>query len=777
MKEHRDSHPHKDPRQPRNNSIPGTNPPVFAWKPTENASDFTLTVARDAAFSDVCFIVHTQEDPLFLPKTAFSVGTYFWKWSDGSRASEVFSFEITNDAVILEVPSAAEWFKRMPASHPRIYLSEADIEALRTSRTGTRAETWKTLEAAAEEILAMPHEIAEPPFLPDRNRDYDKWYSIWLPAMWDSRHFVQDAELLALAWLASGEEKYAKAACQRMASISKWDPDGSSYLGHNDEAHMSVIWNGSKVCDWVWDQFTDEQRELVINQFRRRGEITYEHMHDLGSYGISRFDSHAGREIVFLALLGITFHDYIPEAQKWLEWLRPVLCGIWPIWAGDDGAWAEGPSYGLAYVDIMTMFATALKSSTGVDLYKRPFWANHAKWRQWCLPPYAEWIGFGDHTERWSGTWNLNANLCDVIQRNTGTEGIAYYVEQFRQEAKKIPVRHNADSRSVSAQLYLTAAPAPIHPAQPDHVLHVCADGGWAAIRTDRDNEQNDLAFIFRSSPFGAVSHSHASNNDFAIHVAGKIMAMPSGYYCGYGSAHHVHWNWHTRSHNCLTLSEAGQLMRSYASTGAIENQYEDDTIAYMMGNADASYSHMAERCRRHVLLMKEQNVFFLLDEYRPLAEVAAAMQWNIHSWAEFNVDETSRTFSLTRDTSVLRGHFLYHNNAFFTQTEGWDPPFNVENKNEQWQMQYHLRFTPCGVPATCRNLGVLLCPEHPGLPMRQVVTDRMDNMETARIGEDRIFVNQGSGITCKGVQADAIAAAIIAGQMWAITDTGLSAL
>ena len=41
-----------------------------------------------------------------------------------------------------------------------------------------------------------------------------------------------------------------------MASISKWDPEGPTYLGHNDEAHMSVIWHGPHAVDWVWDQFT-----------------------------------------------------------------------------------------------------------------------------------------------------------------------------------------------------------------------------------------------------------------------------------------------------------------------------------------------------------------------------------------------------------------------------------------------------------------------------------------------------------------------------------------
>ncbi len=369
------------------------------------------------------------------------------------------------------------------------------------------------------------------------------------------------------------ETAYARAACRRMASISRWDPEGSSHLAHNDEAHMSVIWNGSNACDWVWDRFTDEERKVVVEQFRRRGQITYDYMHNRGSYGVTRFDSHAGREIVFLAHIAFVFHEEIPEAGTWLEWLRPVLCGIWPIWAGDDGAWAEGPSYGLAYVGIMTMFATALNQGAGVDLYRRAFWKNHAQWRQYCLPPYAEWMGFGDHTERWASTWRSNADLVDLIGRESETGEFAHYVDALREEAARLETPAQRKMPGASSQLYL-ALPAKKSsgPNGKDPILRVFPAAGWAAVRTHLGDPARDIALIFRSSPLGAVSHSHANNNDFILHAGGKVMAMPSGYYVGYGSDHHVHWVWHTRSHNCVTLSDASQIMRSHNSLGAIEH-------------------------------------------------------------------------------------------------------------------------------------------------------------------------------------------------------------
>ena len=789
MKQHRHPHPHIDPRQPRDKTRVGTNPPVFAWKPVDSEEGFRLRVARDEAFADLCVDVEGLEDPVYLPEKAFAPGRYYWNWSvwksrleaaptigcGGRAESEVFEFEITPQAAVVEVPAAAEWLARFPTGHPRTYVRPEEVAALRESREGERAELWEELRAAAEGLLEEPQELDEPPFLPDWSRDYQAAFRTWLPILWDSRRFVQGAQTLALAHLASGEERYARAACQRMASVSRWDPEGSSHISHNDEAHMSVIWHGSQACDWVWDQFTDEERALVIEQFRRRGQITYEHMHDQGSYGVSRFDSHSGREVVFLALIAMVFHEQIPEAETWLEWLRPVLCGIWPVWAGDDGAWAEGPSYGLAYVDIMTMFATALKRGAGVDLYKRPFWKGHAGWRQWCLPPYAEWMGFGDHSERWQGTWLRNAELVDLIDRETEAGAFGGYVSSFRREAASLETRGERGAEVVGAQQYL-AAPCEAEgegAAVSGDVLRVFPGAGWAAIRANLSEAAEDIALIFRSSPYGAISHSHASNNDFIIHVGGKVMAMPSGYYDGYGSDHHTHWVWHTKSHNCVTLSGAPQIMRSHDSRGAVENAFEDERLAYFRGNADASYRDRATRCRRHVVFLKAHRCFVMIDEFIAAPGVVSAFEWNMHSWNPFEVSDEERKFVLERDGSALEGHFMYHLNAFTSLSEGWDPPPESAKSNDQWYQQHHLRFTTTGLVGQ-RNLGVVLCPGHASLEPAKVTTQRANGTEVARIGDDLALVSQGGAIEYEGLRSEGLAMLVVGGQRYEIGDEGI---
>lgn len=774
IEETRHPHPHIDPRQPRDGSHPRTNPPVFAWKPGTLTGPFSLIVARDRALGDVVLQAEGLADPMLLPERALDPGRYHWAWSAGGDRAPVMSFEIGPDAVTLEVPPADEWLARLSQGHPRIYLAPEHVAELRSSVHGPRAEQWAELKAVADRLLAEPHEIDEPPFLPDRSADYEAFFRTWSPIMWDSRRFVKGAELLALAWLASGDERYARAACERMVAISRWDPEGSSYIAHNDEAHMSVIWDGSKAVDWVWDRFTDDERSLVIEQFRRRGEITFEHMHDRGTYGVTRFDSHAGREIVFLALLGMVFHEHIAQARGWLQWLRPVLCGIWPVWGQDDGSWAEGPAYGSAYVNIMTMFATALKRGCGIDLYRRPFWRGHAHWRRWVFPPWAEWIGFGDHSERYRGIWLSNAALVERIDRETGARELADYVAQFRDEAETLDEPKQRDLPRFSAQDFLAAPGGPHAPdVAQDGALRAFPDAGWAAFRTDLTDRSRDISLVFRSSPYGAISHSHANNNDFFVHVAGKCLLMPGGYYDGYGSNHHTHWVWHTKSHNCVTLSGAGQIMRSHDSVGSTDLPFEDDRVAYLRGTADASYADRAKRCRRHIVYLKPYACYLMVDEFVAVPGIVSALEWNAHSWNEFSVDERARSFEVEREGSILRGQFLYHHNAFFSLSEGFDPPPGTARPRDQWFNQHHLRFTPTGLVSS-RTLGVVLACGHPCLPPADVAAERIGATETARIGPDLLAVSTGGAIEVDGLTSDALALLRIAGTVYELRDAGL---
>ncbi|MGA1197526.1 MAG: heparinase II/III domain-containing protein, partial [Candidatus Latescibacterota bacterium] len=395
--------------------------------------------------------------------------------------------------------------------------------------------------------------------------------------------------------------------------------------------------------------------------------------------------------------------------------------------------------------------------------------------RQWIVPPYIEWLGFGDHSERWSDSWLNGADLVALIGRETGTKEFDEYVTELREEAKLMDTPDERKMPGVCTQLFTAkSVKGDALPDEHKQMLRVFPAVGWAAIRTDLKDRERDVAMIFRSSPFGSVSHSHANNNDFILHVGGRVMAMPSGYYSGYGSDHHAHWVWHTKSHNCVTLSDAPQLMRSHDSLGSVDNAFEDDRLVYFRGTADQSYSDRAKRCRRHVIFVKEQQYFVMVDEFVAKENVASSLQWNLHSWNEYEVNEERRLFQISLGDSVLRGHFMHHKNSFFSLTEGWDPPPMKGKDHAQWHQQYHLRFTPSGIETPVRNLGVILSMGHEHLDVPVVDTERVGETEVGHVGDDLILVNQGNGIAYETYQNDALACLVLNGKTYAVHDGGI---
>ena len=251
--ESRHPHPHIDPRYPRQGGRELTNPPVFAWKPDGVAPPYFLEVARDASFTDVALRAEGLVDPVYLPAKALEPDGYHWRWGSREDVASIFAFEILPDAIELEVPSASAWLEAIPKGHPRLYVAEGEVDAFRKRCKQDAPEGLDDLLKSANQLLGESHRMSEPEFLPDRSLAFEAFWKIWYPTMGGSRRFVKGAETLGLAYRATGNAAFGRAACERL--VSGWDPEGSSYLGHNDEAHMSVIWHAPHASDWVWDLF------------------------------------------------------------------------------------------------------------------------------------------------------------------------------------------------------------------------------------------------------------------------------------------------------------------------------------------------------------------------------------------------------------------------------------------------------------------------------------------------------------------------------------------
>lgn len=738
--ETRHPHPHVDPRVPRESEPVSSNPPVFVWKPDEPAPPYRVEISADESFTRIVAEADGLADPVFLPVDPIPPGRYWWRWSSRIGIAPVFEFTVPDEVPEIPVPPASEWLERLSPEHPRLYLRMNDLDSYRERLDTSSNPHHRRIVSLAETIVDTPHRIEEPGYLPDRTVDYSRFVSAFQRIMWETREFAWGATRMALGWLVSGNARFGRAACERFVSLSRWDPDGSSALDHNDEAHMPIIWHGTAGIDLVWGLFTEDERRLVANHLAKRAHNTFAHMHGRGTYGITRFDSHAGREIIFLAWTILGFHEQIPDSIRMLEWLRPVLCGIWPVWAQDDGSWAEGIPYSLPYVQIMSEFAYLLKHRVGVNLFARGFWSRHADWREACMPAYAEWIGFGDQSEVWRQTVLNTADLVELIDTETGAGDHHRYIEALRDRGTRL-----ADRPKVMA--YQPSLPAIFSPLERDEMpggsrrsptgthtatggasdgrdrsgakrLRVFPDCGWASIRSDPEDREHDMMMLFRSSPYGSISHSHADNNDFALHVGGRAMLIPSGYYAGYGSPHHANWVWHTKSHNCVTLSGGSQLQRSYESAGRIADYEEGHGFAYLRGEAAPSYGGLAPTMNRHLLFLASARVFLIVDTFRADRGIQTGFEWHVHANRPFFWDDDARRFRVEVEASddgvsqaaAVDGWILNRRTAYCHLFDGFVPPPQPVRSAPTWPNQYHLTFG-AGMLVDRMLLPVLLAP------------------------------------------------------------------
>ena len=104
-------------------------------------------------------------------------------------------------------------------------------------------------------------------------------------------------------------------------------------------------------------------------------------------------------------------------------------------------------------------------------------------------------------------------------------------------------------------------------------------------FRFDEDGGQVDR--MLRECPEGTSRGlverlvGHWGFDQWSTSIRGGEQVCRRGYYDGWATGHHARWVWHTKSHNCVTLSDAPQGMRSPDSRGAIENAFEDEKLIY----------------------------------------------------------------------------------------------------------------------------------------------------------------------------------------------------
>lgn len=258
-------------------------------------------------------------------------------------------------------------------------------------------------------------------------------------------------------------------------------------------------------------------------------------------------------------------------------------------------------------------------------------------------------------------------------------------------------------------------------------VLKVFNDIHWAAFHAHMEDQEKHIHLLFKSSPFGSISHSHGDQNAFTLHAFGETYCGHNGYYVAFSSDMHRLWRRQTLSKNAILVGGKGQFAeiprdnfqdyfndKCLAAAGAIVEQKSDARVASVTGDAGAAYREYVPHLRGWLreIHFVDRRYFVVVD--RVSLEHPDTITWLLHTTFDFSL--AKRGFAITGKQGRLRGEFLsFHGAApVMKLVEGFD---NVrpDEYEELYRGEKHIRLETLFGAEKEQTIVTLLVPEKRG--------------------------------------------------------------
>ncbi len=646
-------------------------PVGLAWLPCLKAEEYRVDIF-DKNGSRI-YGKNVGKDPVHLPDRVFPAGDYSWdviafdrQGMDIARRGRQ-SFTISPDAAKLPWIAPKELLSRVPTEHSRILYPQANLERIRATLSSTRTKSWRACKLAADRATSkgVP-EFPKYHHIEDANTrrlEYGRYFSYF-------RGYVDGALMdLSLAFLMTEDEKYARAAKRILLEIASWPTDDDDVTSVSarwgDEAGLSFSKCAHIAYDWLYPALDDKEREQVFNMCRARAWQTYRRL-ERHNYLTFPGESHDGRLIAYLTDMSLAMAGETDDAETWLAYSLKALLTFYPHWAGIDGGWAEGTPYGLWYNSFYIPAFEGLRQLADYNLWQRPFFNRVRYFFFYCTANHGEIRPFGDSAEGGGPGVRGGSGYAELMSFHAHRYNdpyIGWWVKQI--------LGYRGQKDGFGALLHEDELPTKAPVDLPNS--HVFKGVGWAGLHSDLTRPEHDTCLIFKSSPYGSVSHSHADQNAFVIMKGGTALAIPSGYYGpSYGKPHHAQWTRATKANNCILVDGQGQKIRSADAIGRIIDFKDVTGYSYVAGDATPAYMGKLDKWIRHILFLRP-GLYLLLDEIE--APRSSQYQWLLHAFEEMEIHDnrvTSRRRGAT--LNVILACSLGLN---ITQTDQFDTPYN----------------------------------------------------------------------------------------------------
>ncbi len=678
---------------PAEGSASALDPPAFVWLPVPGAKEYLLQISRTPEFSPAETTSATCARTLHVPRNTLGAGRWHWRFGirDEAAGRMLFSrtraFTIAAGAAPVPFPDVKAVVAKLTGVRPRDFVRAEDLQRIRDLGQGPLKEYLASLRNDCKRYIGEAL-LPEPEFLPKSGQERIVAYT---KTFRTTRPFNGGMVACATVYLLSEDEACGQEARRRLMHLMAWDPNGSTNLFHNDEPGTELVRVLPRVYDWINPLLSEEEKRKCRGVLAVRIAQVYKVLRDK-PFEVHPYESHAMDYYVGDLLEAcICMAGELPVE----EMLEYVLLQLWspffPPYGGDAGGWCEGPAYWQWSTATFLRDFLLVQQNCGVDLTKKPWLQNTPFFKLYCNPPYSRMSPFGDGQSGPAGGGDIMYKLGVALKNPYAL----WFAEQQRAKAWGLERFLYHSEEKGKAPLDLPQA-------------RCFEDVGLACMHSDLANAADNVQFLLRSSPFGAISHAYADQNAFALSAYGEPLAIASGYYPYYGSPHHAGWCWETRAANSLLVDGQGQQTRNWDSKGRILRFATSAYAHYALGDATEAYAGRLKRFRRHALFLRpaapgDEPAIVLFDDVAGAG--TSTYQWLLHSLEEMQVDAGAQTVTLRRNAARLRVQLLAPRGLQFRQTDQFTVPPEAANMPNQW----HLTAETAAPAEGCRFVTVLL--------------------------------------------------------------------
>jgi len=635
------------------------NPPRFSWLPVlDDDARYVLRISQNPQFPKAeTRVFENLPYNFFTPDTALTPGEYYWTYATwcadtaapSSGWSSQRSFVVAEGLPATPMPARDVRFANAPTGHPRLWLSTDRLDAFKKAvKDDPDHATWSTFYEKSVLPWMDRDVMKEPTGYPNHQRTAPVWRQTYI----DLQEVWYAIRHLAIGGKVTDTPEMTERAKEWLLEAASWDPMGVTSRAYTDEWAYRVCNALAWGYDWLYDDLSNEERATVRAALLTRTRDIAEHAILNAKIHLFPYDSHAVRSVSLcivpscIALIGDTEDD---EAREWLNYAIEFLMTVYSPWGDANGGWAEGTNYWMMGIAYLIDAANRLKSYAGIDLYQRPFLQNTGDFPLFCKAPNTRRATFGDDstqgdlpgiktglnlrqfagaTGKGAYQWYCEENLAT----NPGTEGAFYNWGWWDTNFDEL--------------VFQTDFPV-VDATPPEGGLRHFKGIGWVGVQHAMDDPDNHIQFVFKSSRFGSVSHSHGDQNAFCMAAYGEDMAIQSGYYVAFNSTMHRNWRRQTRSKNAILINGKGQYAekdkaRALAANGRIIAAEQREDHIYICGDATAAYQSLSPE-----VTLAEREIYFVRNSYFVIvdkvdADEPVTLEWLLHANNAYELGKSS---------------------------------------------------------------------------------------------------------------------------------------